>query len=1219
MSAERAHAVSSAPIADSLRRVLRRHRRMQAVRGTLAVLAVVGASLLLAMGIDYAVTLFAGWSRWLLLGMVVVATAMAGVWFLARPLLRSYTLVGVARALEARHPQLHERISSALELLSSRDRPEHRGSDALIAALAASAVAQSRQLHPRREVRIRSLGPWLLATTAVAAVMVGLLTAWPSESSRLLARTVLPHRNLANVAATDLRITPGRDVLLAEGERLRIEVVVANPRVRSAQLLTDSSGTDQAQPMTPLGPDENGWPRFAFTCPPAREDLRYRIHAGDALSAYFAVRVAPEPRVAGLTVSYQYPAYLGRPDVAEQDPTGDIRAVVNTRVTLTVDTPATVDAASLRVTGQAGEIPATSLEASDSGATRCRFQLTLQEPRSDRYRVVLRSRHGQRELVHVSPARDLIARPDRMPQVDLIQPAQTLLRLKPDDRLPVRFAVRDDGRIADATLSVEVDGRAVPSRKLRLTRSPSEGPGDLAEGRFMLDLGELSSQARRRVVFRVVARDNHPDGGQRGQSRRVALELDESAAEYVFQVTLSEELLVRQRLEEVLGHLTSAREHSSLLEKDLRKRARARSAPLTDKQVAHVEAVRGELAQADTLLRDAARAVAGSAYAGQAPTLQSIADDHVAPAANLTGQIRLTDDMKRRAALADEADFQVARATTRVEGLLAKLGALTEMVQRAMELQDLARRQARLLATMQAGGNSPTTWPTSLPADLAEMLAQAEPLAGGLQQWQASQGAVAGELTGLVRRTPSALAAQQKRDADRTADLASRYAELATLQAELVRQAELAGKLRKLAGKAEPQPGPGSGNRADKLARDWRQAETARLAHETRQAQATLLPAVDAVKKRSPQPDRIGTRIARAAENCAAHLGRNKLTDAAEAAHSAARLTRELARRLGGTPPRQPEQAADQGDTPQDASTRPTSAVRVDGSARTEPEQIGMVDHASRLQRREQADTWVSLAGRWESLAAQLKALAEGDLRGVSLARQVALNSRTRQAHEALSLVADHAQNLIADAEVLKLVRAAINRSAKARQHQDKAASVLAEDHASAGKSQGRAAGELSTVARLLDVLGQKLAERAGQADPDEPLAEAMEAAEQAARTAEPTDAARAARQLARLAERADRRARAAGLVPAWVGVLPGMASGGGSFDVTAALDDATAERLRELGIAPADWARLPGVLQTQILQGSEGQEPGEYRDLIRRYFRALAETASQPVEEVPR
>ena len=278
-----------------------------------------------------------------------------------------------------------------------------------------------------------------------------------------------------------------------------------------------------------------------------------------------------------------------------------------------------------------------------------------------------------------------------------------------------------------------------------------------------------------------------------------------------------------------------------------------------------------------------------------------------------------------------------------------------------------------------------------------------------------------------------------------------------------------------------------------------------------------------------------------------------------------------------------------------------------------------MAGGEARQEHRKLADTWVSLAGRWASLAAQLDALAKGDQRAVALARQVELNGRTRQAHEALSLVADHAQNLVADAEILKLVEAAVSRSAKARQHQDRAASVLGEARAAAGKSQSWAAGELSTVAKLLDVLGKKLAERAGQTDPDEPLAEAMETAEQAARTAEPTDAARAARQLARLADRADRRARAAGLVPAWVGVLPGMASGGGSSDATVALDAATAERLRELGIAPADWARLPGVLRTQILQGSQTQDPDEYRDLIRRYFRALAETASQPVREVPR
>jgi hypothetical protein len=49
------------------------------------------------------------------------------------------------------------------------------------------------------------------------------------------------------------------------------------------------------------------------------------------------------------------------------------------------------------------------------------------------------------------------------------------------------------------------------------------------------------------------------------------------------------------------------------------------------------------------------------------------------------------------------------------------------------------------------------------------------------------------------------------------------------------------------------------------------------------------------------------------------------------------------------------------------------------------------------------------------------------------------------------------------------------------------------------------------------------------------------------------------------------------------------------------------AAALARLGIAPADWARLPGRLRDQLLQAARSDGPREYRELIRGYFRELA------------
>jgi hypothetical protein len=47
--------------------------------------------------------------------------------------------------------------------------------------------------------------------------------------------------------------------------------------------------------------------------------------------------------------------------------------------------------------------------------------------------------------------------------------------------------------------------------------------------------------------------------------------------------------------------------------------------------------------------------------------------------------------------------------------------------------------------------------------------------------------------------------------------------------------------------------------------------------------------------------------------------------------------------------------------------------------------------------------------------------------------------------------------------------------------------------------------------------------------------------------------------------------------------------------------------------MAQREWGRLPGELETEILQSSGRRMDGEYAELIREYFRELSE---QQVEE---
>ncbi len=50
-----------------------------------------------------------------------------------------------------------------------------------------------------------------------------------------------------------------------------------------------------------------------------------------------------------------------------------------------------------------------------------------------------------------------------------------------------------------------------------------------------------------------------------------------------------------------------------------------------------------------------------------------------------------------------------------------------------------------------------------------------------------------------------------------------------------------------------------------------------------------------------------------------------------------------------------------------------------------------------------------------------------------------------------------------------------------------------------------------------------------------------------------------------------------------------------------------------ELGLTPAEWNRLPGYIQQEVLQATGEKVPQEYRELIKRYFQTISRQTGQP------
>ena len=746
-------------IVRKLRGVIGRGRAVTLLRGAAATLAVAAACVLAIMGVDYWVVIFSNAARWSMSLAALGATLLAGLWLIARPLARRRGLTAAARAVEGRHPQFMERLSSTVELLTSTDAPVLRGSDELIAVLAGQAACDAEALIPGREISFRPAAWPMAAAAAVLGVLASLLVLWPNQAGILLRRAML--ENVSRVSATSLKITrvdaadlkawnrDGIDYVMLAGGRLHVELAVADQAVAKAQFRKSdfAGGAENVLSMAHLGEGPDGSRRFTITCPPAQGSLRFRLGAGDALTRYYSVRVVPAPAVRGIDVRIDYPAYARRSAECTTDVAGDIAAVAGSKATISVRAAAPPAKAEFVVGGRS--YPARTGAAPDGSSV---YEYSFELIRGPKYRWSVRltdeygftnppAQHAIEVLPDCPPLAVLTA-PPRGPR-----PAQARLKLKPTDRLSVAYRVADDFGISSAALEVEADGRKCPPIKLAAgpttmpARTPAWGPQGQAdappasiEGMTVLDLAAMDLQGARQVTVRVVAADWLPrelGGPGRGASEPCVIDIDAGAQSFAEQVVQAAQKHLGEILQAARKELEKSREDSAPL-----RRIVPKSKDLTEAAVTRVDRLRGHLAAAETILRDAIDANAAAAFEAFNEKITAIADEHVAKALQLAGLIKIFDDPNQRGAAADEADFQVDRSISLVNDLLKDLAAAGAKATRELGPNGLARVAAQApggagpmmtdtsAAALAKLGIAPANW-ARLPGKLRDQLLQA--------------------------------------------------------------------------------------------------------------------------------------------------------------------------------------------------------------------------------------------------------------------------------------------------------------------------------------------------------------------------------------------------------------------------------------------------------------------------------------------------------------
>lgn len=233
-------------IASSLRRVLGRVRRIQLLKGILATLAALVFSLVAIMLIDWAFVVERRALRWVMTGSALLVTLITFFRYVVAPLSKRISLTRVARYVETHHPDMQERISTAVSLAGRGDA----GSQVLIDEVIKEAAMDASRVNASSELSAGAARkPTWTALTALG-ILGGLFACFPKITPLLFARAVAPYADLGNVYSYSVRHLSADKQVVTAGDSFTIEAAYKSEKEKRAVLiLTYPDGTEVREQM----------------------------------------------------------------------------------------------------------------------------------------------------------------------------------------------------------------------------------------------------------------------------------------------------------------------------------------------------------------------------------------------------------------------------------------------------------------------------------------------------------------------------------------------------------------------------------------------------------------------------------------------------------------------------------------------------------------------------------------------------------------------------------------------------------------------------------------------------------------------------------------------------------------------------------------------------------------------------------------------------------
>ncbi len=505
--------------------------------------------------------------RWGLLLAGAASLAFAGVWLFARRLLARRNPAQTARFIEQAIPEAHNDLINSLLLA----RDESAGSPELVDRAIAEAVARTRSIDLARSVSLTATRRWGLAALVAALAVSAFAMLQPGRIQRGLAAVIHPGRYVPHINTLELvSLQPGDATVFAE-DRVAFVATFREPVDDDVRREVVIEGRDEPLPLL----RSDGGRRLATTPIVARETIRYHMRVGGNRwpvdREWHTLTVIRRIDVKGLTIRYDYPAYLDVEPETVTNADGSIKAPVGTEVTveLRLASPAP------RVIFERSESPPVGMARVATGDSASRYRANFRVEKDGRYRLLLADESGKafqqipqvrddsagdaysrvgRDLVNGSFP--IVAQPDDPPSVRMVLPGKDV-SVPPGGTLAVRVHATDDHGLSRVALYAGLEG-GEPKLVTDFPAVSLTGRDDVLVDHVLSLEGYQLGQT---LVYYAVATDTRQlpslGGFQKAESARFKILVQDAAK--VAAAKAKRRDLLRMKLMEILDLQLSAR------------------------------------------------------------------------------------------------------------------------------------------------------------------------------------------------------------------------------------------------------------------------------------------------------------------------------------------------------------------------------------------------------------------------------------------------------------------------------------------------------------------------------------------------------------------------------------------------------------------------------------------------------------------------------------